>query len=60
MKTTKTTSKKTKDRIIKAEEDFRKMQQEIAPFIKKRKSKEYLSGDQWFDTYFINILEEYC
>lgn len=48
-KTTETEEKNTK-RLLEAEESFRKMQEEIAPFIRQRKFKEYSTAGEWCET----------
>ncbi len=50
MKETKNTSKvppKKRDKIKEAEMDYRKMLEEIKPFIKKREIKRYSTAGQW-------------
>ena len=50
MKDTKNTSKvlpKKRDKIKEAEKDYRKMWEEIKPFIKKREIKRYSTAGQW-------------
>ncbi len=50
MKETKSTSKvlpKKRDKIKAAEMDYRKMREEIKPFIKKREIKRYSTAGQW-------------
>ncbi|GCC10854.1 hypothetical protein IPdc08_00892 [archaeon] len=37
-------------RFLEAKEDFKKMQEEIAPFIKRRKFKKYSTGGKWRET----------
>lgn len=45
----KTTEEKKKS-FVKAEESFRRMQEEIAPFIKRRKFKEHSTAGEWCET----------
>ncbi len=50
MKETKNTSKvlpEKRDKIKEAEKDYRKMWEEIKPFIKKREIKRYSTAGQW-------------
>jgi hypothetical protein len=50
MKETKNISKvppKKRDKIKEAEMDYRKMWEEIKPFIKKREVKRYSTAGQW-------------
>lgn len=52
-KRTKSTEKlieEKKRRFLEAKEDFKKMQEEIAPFIKRRKFKEYSTEGEWHET----------
>lgn len=52
-KKTKSAEKPTKEkqkRILDAKESFRKMQEEIAPFIRYRKFKEYSTAGEWCET----------
>lgn len=37
-------------RFLEAKENFQKMQEEIAPFIKRRKFKEYSTEGEWRET----------
>jgi len=37
-------------RFLEAKEDFKKMQEEIAPFIKRRKFEEYSTEGEWSET----------
>lgn len=37
-------------RFLEAKEDFKKMQEEIAPFIKRRKFEEYSTEGEWRET----------
>jgi len=39
-----------KKRFFNAEKSFRKMQEEIAPFIKRRKFKEHSTAGEWCET----------
>ena len=50
MKGTKNTNKvltEKRDKIKEAEKDYRKMWEEIKPFIKKREIKRYSTAGQW-------------
>jgi len=49
-RTEKTTEEEKKKRLLEAEESLRKMQEEIAPFIKRRKFKEYSTAGEWRET----------
>jgi hypothetical protein len=46
----KTPEEKKEKRLLEAKESFRKMQEEIAPFIKQRKFKEYSTAGKWCET----------
>jgi hypothetical protein len=46
----KTTEEEKKKRLLEAKESLRKMQEEIAPFIKQRKFKEYSTAGEWRET----------
>ena len=41
---------KKKKRILEAKESFRKMQEEIAPFVKRRVFKQYSTAGEWCET----------
>jgi hypothetical protein len=43
-------SKEKQKRILEAKESFQKIQEEIAPFIKQRKFKEYSTAGEWRET----------
>jgi len=47
---TRKTTKEKKKRFLNAEKGFRKMQEEIAPFIKLRKFKEHSTAGEWCET----------
>lgn len=47
---TRKTTEDKKKRFINAKESFRKMQEEIAPFIKRRKFKEHSTAGEWCET----------
>lgn len=49
-KSSKETAEKKKKRLLKAKESFQKMQEEIAPFIKRRKFKQYSTAGEWCET----------
>ena len=40
-------SPEKRDKIKKAETDYRKMWEEIKPFIRKREAKQYSTAGQW-------------
>lgn len=40
-------TKKRQKRILEAKESFQKMQEEISPFIRYRKFKEYSTAGEW-------------
>jgi len=47
---TRKTTEEKKKRFHNAEENFRKMQKELAPFIKRRKFKEHSTAGEWCET----------
>jgi len=49
-KRTEKTTEEKKKRLLEAQESLRKMQEEIAPFIKRRKFKEYSTAGEWRET----------
>ena len=57
MNTAKKISKKQKRRVEEAEDNFQRLQKEIAPFAKKRKFKEHYPAEQWVDTYSLDVTE---
>jgi hypothetical protein len=48
--TEKTREEEKTKRLLEAKESFRKMQEEIAPFIRQRKFKEYSTAGEWYET----------
>lgn len=50
IKATKKTTEKQRKHLLKAKKSFQKMQEEIAPFIKRREFKYYSTEGQWRDT----------
>jgi hypothetical protein len=50
IKRTEKTTEEKKKRLLEAQESLRKMQEEIAPFIKRRKFKEYSTAGEWRET----------
>lgn len=42
--------KETKERLIRAEKDFKKIMKEVQPFIRKRKFEEHSTAGEWCDT----------
>ena len=49
-KSTEKSVKEKQRRILEAKESFLKMQEEITPFIKYRKFKEYSTAGEWCET----------
>lgn len=49
-KITKKHREEKQKRLIKAEKNFKKMQEKIAPFIKRRKFKRYSTDEKWCET----------